>query len=104
MCIRDRNRITSKHFDYVLCRKDDLSVVCAIELDDRSHAALERKRRDVFLDKVCSDLLLPLVRIQARAAYSIPTVRTQVLGPLGVSPMPHASVTLRQRAEPVMTR
>ena len=34
------NRITSKHFDYVLCRKDDLSVVCAIELDDRSLALL----------------------------------------------------------------
>src|SRR5690242_3951167 len=27
------NRIISKHFDYVLCRKDDLSFVCAIELD-----------------------------------------------------------------------
>ena len=52
---RDRraalNRITSKHFDYVLCRKDDLSFVCAIELDDRSHERAERRERDQFLDE-----------------------------------------------------
>ena len=98
------NRITSKHFDYVLCRKDDMSVVCAIELDDRSHAAVERQRRDAFLDQICSDILLPLIRIEARASYSIPTVRTQVLGPLGVSPPQHASLTWSRRVEPVMTR
>ncbi len=30
-------RITSKHFDYVLCSKDTLAVVAVIELDNQSH-------------------------------------------------------------------
>ena len=26
------NRIAAKHFDFVICRRNDLSVVCAVEL------------------------------------------------------------------------
>lgn len=43
------NRISSKHFDFVLCDPSDLSVVCAIELDDRSHGKAARGKRDRFL-------------------------------------------------------
>ena len=43
------NRIVSKHVDFALCKKDDLSVVCAIELDDSSHKKSGRKDRDQFL-------------------------------------------------------
>jgi len=32
------NRISAKHFDYILCSKDDLGVVAAVELDDKSHS------------------------------------------------------------------
>ena len=31
------NKINSKHFDFVLCDKGDLSVLCVIELNDKSH-------------------------------------------------------------------
>lgn len=40
------NRINSKHFDYVVCRTNDLSVVCAIELNDKSHAS-QKKHKNV---------------------------------------------------------
>ncbi|MBK8605035.1 MAG: DUF2726 domain-containing protein [Saprospiraceae bacterium] len=42
-------RITSKHFDYVLCSKDTLAVVAVIELDDRSHNLRKTYARDVLL-------------------------------------------------------
>ncbi len=31
------NRISAKHFDFVLCKPDDLSIMAAVELDDSSH-------------------------------------------------------------------
>jgi hypothetical protein len=34
------NRISSKHLDLALCKKDDMSLVCAIELDDSYQPAL----------------------------------------------------------------
>src|SRR5690349_3082483 len=32
------NRISAKHFDFIVCTPDDLRVLCAIELNDASHA------------------------------------------------------------------
>lgn len=31
------NRIASKHFDFVICKPTDLSLICVVELDDASH-------------------------------------------------------------------
>jgi hypothetical protein len=32
------NRVAAKHFDFVVCRSSDLSVLCAVELNDKSHS------------------------------------------------------------------
>ena len=42
------NRISRKHLDFVLCEPSTLTVVCAVELDDSSHNALARQKRDDF--------------------------------------------------------
>lgn len=39
-------RIAVKHFDFDVCRVDDRSVVCAIELNDASHASGKAQTRD----------------------------------------------------------
>lgn len=78
-----QNRINSKHFDYLLCARDDLSVACAIELDDKSHQRADRKARDDFVTGVCSAAGLPLVQIQAQRAYTVSELRDRVLGALG---------------------
>ena len=54
------NRISAKHFDFVLCDPANLSVVCAIELDDSSHANAKRGSRDELVAKVCCAARLPL--------------------------------------------
>jgi hypothetical protein len=64
------NKITSKHFDFVLCNSDDLSVICAIELDDKSHRAKKRQARDSFLQQACASADLSLIRIPAQRSYS----------------------------------
>jgi hypothetical protein len=76
------NRTQAKHFDFVLCAQTDLSVVCVIELDDRSHQAQRRQERDAFLAGLCAKISLPLVRISVQRTYSVPEVRAKVEGAL----------------------
>ena len=71
------NRI--KHFDFVLCSKDDLSVVCAVELDDQSHQQRKRQERDAFLVGLCRAIALPLIQVPAKRSYSVPELRAKVL-------------------------
>ncbi len=78
------NKISSKHFDFILCRKDDLSVECAIELDDRSHRAKNRQQRDEFLQGVCKAAGIPLVQIPAKSGYAVGEVRQLISGHIGV--------------------
>lgn len=76
------NKISRKHFDYVLCRPDDLSFVCAVELDDKSHARADRKKRDIFVEQVCSVVGLPLLRVPARRSYAVDDIRQQLAAAL----------------------
>ena len=69
------SKISSKHFDYILCDKNDLSVLCAIELNDKSHNSKKRKARDKFLTDACSSANLPLIQVPAQAAYNIDEIR-----------------------------
>ncbi len=64
------NRINRKHFDFILCRPDDLTVLCAIELNDASHQRKDRQERDEFLEKACQSAGLPLIQFDAQYAYS----------------------------------
>lgn len=71
-------RITSKHFDYVICKKSDLSIVLAIELDGMSHNSPERIDRDIFVDTICARARLPLLRIEVQNDYQVEYVRQKL--------------------------
>lgn len=68
------NKIASKHFDYVVCRHSDLSIVCAVELNDKSHASKRAQARDKFIDGVCDTIGLPLLKVPAKRSYSVEDV------------------------------
>jgi Protein of unknown function (DUF2726) len=91
------NRISAKHFDFVLCKPDDLSIVCAVELDDQSHQQTKRKDRDHFVVGLCNAIGLPLLQIPAQRAYSVPELRSTVS--LAVNPPPTVS-TVNSRTDP----
>lgn len=63
------NKISKKHFDFVLCTKDTLSVLCAIELNDKSHSYIKQKKRDEFIVNACESAGLPLIQITAKSNY-----------------------------------
>lgn len=72
------NRISSKHFDFVLVKPDNFSVVAAIEIDDKSHKKTDRMDRDDFIDNVCQAADLKLIRFEARSGYSTNEIRQQI--------------------------
>lgn len=80
------NKVSGKHFDYLLCDKSDLSVLCAIELNDRSHNSKVRKERDQFLENACKSADIPLVQVPAKAAYSIAEIQSCISAYLPIAP------------------
>lgn len=68
------NKISSKHFDFLLCSKGDLSILCAIELNDKSHHSKKVTRRDKFLQAACKSAGVPLIQIPAKATYQVTTL------------------------------
>jgi len=80
------NKISGKHFDFLLCNKDDLSVLCAVELNDSSHQSKKRKERDAFLEGVCQSANVPLVQITAKSTYKINEIQALIVSHLpGIS-------------------
>jgi hypothetical protein len=71
------NRIAYKHFDFVVCRCSDFSVVCAVELNDQSHSSPRAQARDTLVGNVCRTIRLPLLTVPAKSSYSLQDVRAQ---------------------------
>lgn len=71
-------RISSKHFDYVLCDRESLSVVAVIELDDRSHNQSKVRKRDAFVEKACESANLKLLRFQCKRNYQVDSIRDTI--------------------------
>ncbi|NNE92544.1 MAG: DUF2726 domain-containing protein [Verrucomicrobiales bacterium] len=65
------NRVSAKHFDFVIYRQSDLSFVLLIELDDKSHGKSNRQKRDEFLDGAVKAAGIPLVRVPCQRSYSM---------------------------------
>lgn len=73
------NKISSKHFDFVICRANDLKLVCVVELDDKSHAGQKVQKRDRFVESVCAASELPLLRVPAKHAYTVADLKRELL-------------------------
>ena len=72
------NRIQSKHFDFVICRASDFSILLLIELDDKSHNKPQRIDRDNFVEKATEAAGIPLLRISCQGSYSAQDVSSQI--------------------------
>jgi len=82
------NRVASKHFDFVVCRANDLAVVCAVELNDKSHSSQRAQARDDLLAKVCQAINLPLLTVPAKQSYSPQELRAQLLAAISPAQSP----------------
>lgn len=64
-----RNRIKSRHIDFLLCDKDKIGPVLAIELDDSSHNRSKVIARDLFIRDIFAEADFPLIRFKVRWSY-----------------------------------
>lgn len=58
------SHINGKSVDYVLLRRKDLSVLCAVELDDSTHDSPKRIERDKEVGLMLGTADIPLVRLR----------------------------------------
>ncbi|RZA08795.1 MAG: DUF2726 domain-containing protein [Moraxellaceae bacterium] len=82
------NKLSASYFDFVICNKDNLGVLCAVELDDKSTQKDDPVDRDKVLEHICEAAKLPLVRFDVRDFYDSQSVRKHVLQSLGINDIP----------------
>ena len=76
------NRISSKHFDFLLCGKNQFEIIAAIELDDHNNKRLANIKSDEFLTEACKSANFPLIRITTRQIYTAQEIKAAVLSGL----------------------
>jgi len=81
-----RNRIQSKHVDFVLCEPQDFRICAALELDDASHERDDRVSRDHFLKTAFEAAGLPLIRVPVRRGYQPRELAGMILSAVGEKP------------------
>ena len=71
-------KIKAKHLDFVICDPEDLSIICAIELDDPTHERADRKKRDHFLNHAMAAAGVPLHRFPTQRSYDPEEIREAI--------------------------
>ena len=69
------NQIKAKHFDFVLCDKNDLSIQYCIELNDSSHKRASRQKRDAFVREICEEAKVTLLEFPAQRTYQVEEIK-----------------------------
>lgn len=73
-----RNKINRKSVDFVICDRQYLKPLLAIELDDNSHYRWNRQDRDQFVNQTLDSVGLKCLRIRAAYSYDIPELSQQI--------------------------
>ncbi len=78
-CAKDLARkISQKHVDFVLVDAETSAILLAIELDDKTHLAADRRERDRFVDKALAAAGIAILRVSAAAEYDLRVIRNAV--------------------------
>lgn len=82
-----RNRIKSRHLDFVLTDPASTRIVCVVELDDRSHATKRSMRSDEVKEGALAAAGVPLLRVPVRASYDVEELKGRVAAALNPEPL-----------------
>lgn len=78
-----RAHINRKSVDFLLCNKQYLNPLLAIELDDKSHERLDRIERDSVVEGILKQAGLPLLRIANNGGFDPAAISNQIREVLG---------------------
>ena len=65
-----RNRIKSRHIDFVICDAKTGKIQRAIELNDPTHERKDRKKRDKFVNQAFSSAGIKLLTMKTQKEYT----------------------------------
>lgn len=68
---RALNPVKHRLFDYLVCQRQGGEIVCAVELDDHEFDKKRFKKQDLFLEEICQEALLPLLRVAPQNGYNL---------------------------------
>ncbi|EPJ49346.1 MAG: hypothetical protein OFPI_25200 [Osedax symbiont Rs2] len=68
-------RVAQQHFDYVLCKHDDLSVIAVVALEDGAPQSASGLKQDQLLDAACVATGLHLHRFKTRSRFNLEEIR-----------------------------
>jgi very-short-patch-repair endonuclease len=71
-------KISQKHVDFVLCKKDSLEVVAIIDLDDSSHEREDRQERDELVNDVLKRCGYKIIRRKYKDTYDFDAIAEQI--------------------------
>lgn len=74
-----RNRISTRHIDFLICETGTLKPLFGIELDDSSHSRSETQKNDLFKNMVFDAAMLPLVRFPVKGTFSTEEIKEKLL-------------------------
>jgi hypothetical protein len=77
-------RIKTKRVDFVICKKDDLKPLLALELDGSTHEDEKRQERDSFVDSVFASVGLPILHVALKTEYNKAGVALSIARKLGL--------------------
>lgn len=77
-------RIKTKRIDFVICKKDDLKPLLALELDGSTHENEERHERDIFVDSVFTSVGMPILHVALQKDYNKAAVALSIAKKLGL--------------------
>lgn len=72
-----KRMVLAKDVDFVIADRD-WKVLCAVELDDRSHRREDRRARDRLVDAVFRDAGLPLLRVRTDEDWSTSSLKQRI--------------------------
>lgn len=73
-----RNRISTRHIDFLICEPKTLKPLFGIELDDSSHSRAETQKNDLFKDMVFDAAMLPLVRFPVKGTFKAEEIKEKL--------------------------
>ena len=82
------NRISRKHVDFVISEKRSSRIIGVIELDDRSHNRVDRRKRDQQVDSWLRTAGIPILHQPCRREYSFIELQQTLKEIFGIAPRP----------------
>lgn len=75
----NRNRIKSRHADFAIFNKENLTIRLVVELDDRSHNSSKAREVDKFKDEAYGSAGIKIARIIRKPHYNHQELSKQII-------------------------